>query len=146
MKDYCFQYKCRQCGEIDDSLSRRSPNDTTPIMPELKIAQSEPMHVYEWLDLPASNEGEKLAKEWLNKFSMPAYDKYTSGANSWLRSHALTVEWRGQRYYCRGCSRMGDVWITKDHTGNSFYDHRVNVEELTNWKRFDNGAGNLTDV
>jgi len=42
----------------------------------------------------------------------------------------LTVEWRGQRYWCRGCSRMGDVWITKDPTGATYYDHRVNVEEL----------------
>jgi len=55
----------------------------------------------------------------------------------------LTVEWRGQRYWRRGCSRMGDVWITKDPTGATYYDHRVNVEELSNWKRFDDARGDI---
>ena len=41
---------------------------------------------------------------------------------------------------------MGDVWITKDPTGNRYYDHRANVEELSNWKRFDDARGNLQNV
>lgn len=100
--------------------------DKTPTTPEF-------LHIYDWLDLPAKDENERLAKEWLNKFSMPAYDKYEKGINEWLYKRTLTVEWHGTRYFCRGCSRLGDVWITKDSTGNVYYDHRVNVEELSNW-------------
>jgi len=105
----------------------------------------EPLHIYDWLDQPPANENEKLAKEWLNKFVLPPATKYKSGASAWLDARALTVEWKGERYWCRGASKMGDVWIAKDPTGNTYYDHRVNVEELSNWKRFDDSKGNLKD-
>lgn len=117
-------------------------NDTAHLGPAKEKAD-EPLHVYDWLDQPAADENERLAKEWLNKFSKSAYDKYKSGAGDWLAAHALTVEWRGQRYWCRGCSRLGDVWITKDPTRATHYDHRVNVGELSNWERFDDARGNL---
>jgi hypothetical protein len=106
---------------------------------------SEPLHVYDWLDQPAADEDERLAKEWLNKFCQPAYNKLKNGSRDWLAARTLTVEWRGQRYYCRGCSRMGDVWITKDPTGQTYYDHRVDVQELSKWKRFEDAQGHLND-
>ena len=96
----------------------------------------EPLHVYEWLDMPSENEGERLAKEWLDRFTRPAYDKYMDGTDEWLSKRRLTVEWNGVRYQCVGASRMGDVWL-KAEGSQSFYDHRVNVEELSNWERKD---------
>ena len=104
---------------------------------------TESLHVYDWLDQPAIDEGECQAKDWLNKFTMPPYMKYESGAAGWCEARALTVEWKGKRYWCRGCSSMGDVWITKDPTGKRYYDHRVDVRELSNWKRFNDARGNL---
>lgn len=95
---------------------------------------NEPLHVYNWLDLPTINDAERDAKEWLDKFTRPAYDKYNQKIDAWLARHKLTVEWRGQRYECTGASRMGDVWLKNDGS-TKFYDHRVNVEELSNWKR-----------
>lgn len=94
----------------------------------------EPQHVYDWLDLPAFSEAERDAKEWLSKFVMPAMQKHEQGIDRWLSRYCLTVEWRGTRYVCSGASRLGDVWL-KSPTSMSFYDHRVNVSELSNWRR-----------
>ena len=133
------------CGsqrkETEMKLESNSPSGDTPCS-----ASSEPLHVYDWLDQPAKDENERQAKEWLNKFVLPPGTKYKSGASDWLTAHALTCEWRGQRYWCRGASRMGDVWITKDPTYAKYYDHRVDVEELSNWKRFNDARGNLQNV
>lgn len=95
---------------------------------------NEPLHVYTWLEQPAINEAEADAKEWLDKFTRPAYSKHLDGTDVWLNQHRLTVKWRGKRYQCTGASRMGDVWLKSEGSPN-FYDHRVNVEELSNWKR-----------
>jgi hypothetical protein len=94
----------------------------------------EPTHIYDWLDQPADDDAERDAKEWLNQFCKPAYDKYKQGTDKWLSRYRLTVEWRGQRYICTGASRMGDVWLKNEGSSN-FYDHRVNVDNLSNWKR-----------
>ena len=93
-------------------------------------ASSEPLHVYDWLELPPSNDAEKDAKEWLDKFTRPPAIK----REEWLARYRVTVEWKGKRYTCSGASRMGDVWLKTEGSTN-YYDHRVNVEELSNWKR-----------
>lgn len=93
-----------------------------------------PMHVYDWLDLPPANDAERDAKEWLNNFCQPAHKKMFEGGDKWLARYRVTVEWKGKRYTCSGASRMGDVWLKTEGSTN-FYDHRVLVEELSNWKR-----------
>lgn len=95
-----------------------------------------PLHVYDWLALPPVDENERLAKEWLDRFTRPAYDKLTLGINEWLSKRKLTVEWRGQRYVCTGASRLGDVWL-RGEGSICYYDHRVAVNELSNWARED---------
>lgn len=87
-------------------------------------------HIYEWLNEPPENEAEKDAKEWLEQFVKQPGQK----DEKWLDKFIVTVTWRGDRYICSGASRMGDVWLKKADSV-SFYDHRVNVEELSNWKR-----------
>ena len=94
----------------------------------------EPLHVYDWLELPSANDAEKAAREWLDKFTLGVMEKYEQGIDKWLARYRVTVEWKGKRYTCSGASRMGDVWL-KTEGSPSFYDHRVNVEELSNWKR-----------
>jgi hypothetical protein len=96
--------------------------------------QAEPLHVYDWLEMSPTNDAERDAKEWLDKFLRPAYTKYTDGSQEWLDRRRVTVEWKGKRYTCSGASRLGDVWLKKEGSEN-YYDHRVNVEELSNWKR-----------
>lgn len=89
-------------------------------------------HVYDWLEEPAKDDGEKQAKDWLDKFTRPAYNKYKEGWDKWLEARTLTCDWKGKRYQCTGASRMGDVWL-RDDGSKSFYDHRVDVEELSAW-------------
>lgn len=96
--------------------------------------EKEPLHVYEWLELPSTSDGERDAKEWLDKFTLPAYDKYNLGIQDWLDKYIVTAEWKGSRYLCSGASRMGDVWL-REEGSRAFYNHRVGVEELSNWER-----------
>ena len=91
-------------------------------------------HIYDWLDSPATDPEEKNAKEWLNRFTLPAIEKHKGGHEKWLSRHKLTVVWRCKRYQCTGASRMGDVWL-KSRGSKNYYDHRVNVDELSDWKR-----------
>lgn len=92
------------------------------------------MNIQEWLDIPANNTGEVLAKEWLSNFLQPAYTKIKTGLNNWLDKNKLTVFWKGTKYICTGASRLGDVWI-KLEGSKHFYDHRVNIEELSKWEK-----------
>lgn len=89
-------------------------------------------HVYDWLEEPPQDDGEKIAKEWLDKFCRPEYYKYKNSINEWLEKRPLFCDWKGGRYQCSGASRMGDVWI-KNKESENFYDHRVEVGELSNW-------------
>jgi hypothetical protein len=105
---------------------------------------SEPLHVYDWLDPPAADEHEARAKEWLNNFAREDRE-FEPATLAWLKARSLTCEWQGRRWWCRGCSSMGDVWITRDPTRRIFYDHRVDVRELSQWRTFV-GRGNLQPV
>ena len=87
-------------------------------------------HVYEWLDEPAKDEAEKLAKEWLNNFTKPAVDK----DHAWLSARILSCEYRGSRYRCIGASRMGDIWLTADFSRENGYDLRIDVAECSAWE------------
>tara|TARA_R110001583_G_scaffold123825_8_gene275255 strand:+ start:3399 stop:3686 length:288 start_codon:yes stop_codon:yes gene_type:complete len=91
-------------------------------------------HIYDWLDEPPKDEGEKQAKEWLNKFSLPAHKKWEEEIKNYLNNNEISVDWEGVTYICSGCSRMGDVWL-KSKTSKSFYDHRVDVNKLSNWRK-----------
>ena len=94
---------------------------------------SEPLHVYDWLDQPAKDEGEKRAKEWLEQFVKPAMDK----DHDWLNARRLTCEYEGKRYRCIGASSLGDVWITSDMRAENGYEKRVDVESLSSWELVD---------
>lgn len=100
---------------------------------------TEDMHVYDWLDLPPKDDAERDAKEWLNQFVKPAHLKDPQ----WLARYRVTVEWNGKRYICSGASSMGDVWL-KSEGSSSFYDHRVDVTELSGWKRLNHRTTNNT--
>ena len=87
-------------------------------------------HVYDWLDEPSTDENEKLAKEWLGNFCLPAFEKNYE----WLSARVLSCEYRGKRWRCIGASRLGDVWLTKDCSRENGYDVRVDVTDCSNWQ------------
>ena len=88
-------------------------------------------HVDDYLDSPDANP---IAKEFLEhaRRSALAQDK------AWLREHRPVVTWRGKQYRCVGASRLGDVWLkdeTKNDRPDAYYDHRVDVDELSDWRK-----------
>ena len=87
-------------------------------------------HIDDWLDEPPKDVIEALVKEWLEHFRRPAVDK----DHQWLSARVLLCDFEGERYRCIGCSRMGDVWLTKDFTRENGYDKRIDVTGCSNWE------------
>ncbi len=86
------------------------------------------LHVDDWLDDPANKD--HIAHEFLEHARRPAIDQDPK----WLRANQPYVTWRGRVYLCVGASRMGDVWLKGDGGPNAFYDHRVDIAELSDWE------------
>jgi hypothetical protein len=86
-------------------------------------------HIYDWLDEPANDEQERLAKEWIRHYCRFPLQK----DHGWLYSRVLSCEYRGQRYRCTGASRLGDLWLARDFTRQIGYDLRVDVAECGAW-------------
>jgi hypothetical protein len=84
-------------------------------------------HVDDYLESPAADP---IAKEFLGHSRRPAVDKDVD----WLEKNMPFVTWRGRRYLCTGASRLGDVWL-RELGSTRYYDHRVAVDELSNWER-----------
>ena len=87
-------------------------------------------HIDDWLDEPATNETEKLVKEWLEHYRRPAIDK----DHKWLSARVLLCDYEGKRYRCIGCSRMGDVWLTTNFEAEYGYEKRIDVTGCSNWE------------
>lgn len=50
-----------------------------------------------------------------------------------MKNHKLFCTWRGERYRVTGCSRMGDIWLARNHEQESGYDYRADVAECSEW-------------
>lgn len=91
------------------------------------------LHVDDYLDGP---NPDPVAKEFLEHARRPAFHQN----KRWLADNAPTVTWQGKQYRCVGASRLGDVWLKGDGPPNAYYDHRVEITELSDWRRPDNGT------
>lgn len=91
------------------------------------------LHVDDYLD---SGNADPIAKEFLEHARRPAVSKDWL----WLQWNQPLVTWQGRDYRCVGASRLGDVWLKGDGPANAFYDHRVDVAELSNWRRSQSAA------
>jgi len=86
-------------------------------------------HIDDWLDDPTTGPAD--VKEWLEHFRRPAIDK----DYKWLAARKLLCTYKdGKRYRCIGCSRMGDVWLTKHFERENGYDLRIDIEDCTDWE------------
>lgn len=92
------------------------------------------LHVDDWLDAPANDEAEKMAKEWLEHFRRPAIEK----DYKWLAARPLFCTYKGERFRCIGCSRMGDVWLTRHFERENGYDLRIDVADCSDWTKTPN--------
>lgn len=85
-------------------------------------------HIDDWLDNPLTGPAE--VKEWLEHFRRQAIHK----DYEWLNSRKLFCTYKdGNRYRCIGCSRMGDVWLTKHFDRENGYDLRIDIDDCTDW-------------
>lgn len=102
------------------------PSISPEVLSELRTTQT---HIYDWIDLPASEPGEVLAKEWFDKFTIPVIEK----DNAWLNSPMLFCTYEGVPHRVTGASRLGDVWLNKDLTA-THYEIRVDVTKCSDWR------------
>jgi hypothetical protein len=109
---------------------------------ETKISPQKYENVFDWINSSSLDSREDLAKGWVREFLKPSVVKhelngnYQININYWLDKFKVTVEWRNKRYICCGASRLGDVWL-KSEGSKSFYDHRVDINELSNWDYYE---------
>lgn len=93
------------------------------------------MHVDEWIEertyfkcLPE----EKYAVAFLHmKATSSAVDELV--VEPIMKHHKLFCKWKDKPYRVTGCSSMGDIWLRSDFTVHYGYDHRVNVEDCSQW-------------
>lgn len=85
-------------------------------------------HVFDYLE---SRKADPIAREFLEHATRSAIDRDPV----WLAAHRPTVRWRGSRYLCVGASRLGDVWLKGRRVNGAFYDYRVDIDELSDWRR-----------
>lgn len=102
-------------------------------------------HVDDWID---SQLGEELdqgktaaenlrylnivreVKSWMNEFRKSV----TSRDIKKLRAYALFCIYDGKRYRVTGCSRFGDVWLSRDLERLTGYDLRIDVMGCSGWE------------
>lgn len=93
------------------------------------------MHVDEFIDwgikVGESTEMERYARFFFHLHRLPAmlqadFDKFTN-------QYKLFCTYEGNKYRVTGCSRLGDVWLSKSFDRESGYDLRVAVEKCSDW-------------
>lgn len=115
--------------------------------------KKEPTHVDDWVDrfdmggTHKQSLGQKYARFCLFLYRLAAV--FQMDWSEWIKKHKLFCTYEGKRFRMTGASRMGDVWLTKDFNREVGYEHRVNVDDCSDWS--DNpaeyiGVLSLTDL
>ncbi len=87
------------------------------------------MHVDDFINYHFGNDN--YARWILHYFRLPAVlqiDFY-----EFMKDHKLFCTYEGKRFRCTGASRFGDVWLTSDFEQEDGYQHRVAVEQCSEW-------------
>ena len=86
------------------------------------------MHIDEFIDDPRSDP---YASWVFNHFRLPAMLR--AKFEQFMQAHKLFCTYKRSRYRVTGASRLGDVWLAKDHHQEVDYDLRVDVAECSAW-------------
>ena len=90
------------------------------------------MHVDEFIDNPMRREDGQAYARWF--FSLHRYPAILQGQfHEWMAPFKLFCTWKGARYRVTGASRLGDVWLTSNFERDCGYEHRVDLDECSNW-------------
>lgn len=103
-------------------------------------------HVDDWID---SDAGEEINPDLSDEENLAAI-KTVRAVKDWLNAFRASVMARdlvklqsvkvfcnyidGVCYRVTGCSRLGDVWLSKDHSRSCGYSLRVDIKECSQWK------------
>ena len=74
----------------------------------------------------------KYARWFFHMHRLPAV--LQADFKQWLGQYKLFCNWKGKKYRVTGCSRMGDIWLTDDFSKSVGYDHRVDLDECSEWE------------
>ncbi len=91
-------------------------------------------HVDEWLSNPsprAKDQNENYARFFLNFKRMPAAWQYAY--KPYIEQYKLFCDHEGTRYRVTGASRLGDIWLAKNHDQENRYNLRVDLKTCSNW-------------
>ncbi len=88
-----------------------------------------PMHVDDFISVGYLKD--QYARWMLMHFRLPA--ALAIDFLPLLEGKKLFATFKGERYRVTGASRLGDVWLTSDFNKDTGYEHRVSVEELSDW-------------
>lgn len=72
---------------------------------------------------------DKYARWFLFLKRLPA--AFQADFDEWIKPHKLFCTWKKARYRVTGASRLGDVWLTSNFDQDTGYQHRVAVDELS---------------
>lgn len=64
-------------------------------------------------------------------FRLPALLKHSFA--QFIADRRLFCTWQGKRYRVTGASRLGDVWLHSDFSVDTGYEHRVELDECSDW-------------
>lgn len=94
-------------------------------------------HVDEFIDFGSMMieppENEDYARWVLNYFRHPAILK--NAFKPFMKEHKLFCEYKNKKYRVIGASRLGDVWLTSNFEAENGYEHRICVDECSNWSK-----------
>lgn len=90
-------------------------------------------HIEDWAHECHYNDADNVryAKWWFIQFGMPAtMSLYFAKV---MKPFHLYTTYQGKRFRVTGCSRLGDVWLRADHSKAEGYDHRIYVDDCSDW-------------
>ena len=90
------------------------------------------MLIDDWIDRVTCSQDEHYATFFFMLHRLPAFQKMMWAP--WIKEHRLYCTWKGRLYRVTGCSRLGDVWLSRCFNQDTGYDERVSVEECSGWR------------
>ena len=91
-----------------------------------------PTHIDEWIDDYGSHDAKRVYAQWFFMLArLPAIDKMRF--QKFIGKYKLFCTYKNKRYRVTGASRLGDVWLTSNFSQDTGYEHRVNVDDCSNW-------------
>ena len=88
-------------------------------------------HVDDFIDDVCVAKEERYAQFFFFLHRLPAWQQ--AHYAPWISQYKLFCTWKGRRWRVTGASRMGDIWLADNFKRDVGYDHRVDLEECSEW-------------